>query len=93
MPTSWWSTPVIPVLGRQRQEDPEFKVSLNYIVRPCINKQKDANINTAIDYLLYKHVTITGQQRNFPCLIELLQTLEIDRRQSSVFLVISTTQI
>jgi hypothetical protein len=28
----WWYTPVIPVLGRLRQDDCEFKASLSYIV-------------------------------------------------------------
>jgi hypothetical protein len=29
---AWWCTPIIPALGRQRQEDHKFKASLNYIV-------------------------------------------------------------
>jgi hypothetical protein len=31
---AWWSRPVIPVLGRQRQEDGKFKARLSYTVRP-----------------------------------------------------------
>jgi hypothetical protein len=39
---------VIPVLGRLRQEDGEFKVSLGYIARLCLkktNKQKNLRNN------------------------------------------------
>jgi hypothetical protein len=32
--------PVIPALGKQRQEDCEFKTSLGYIVKPCLRKKK-----------------------------------------------------
>jgi hypothetical protein len=32
--------PVIPALGRLRQEGGEFKASLDYIARPCISKKK-----------------------------------------------------
>jgi hypothetical protein len=32
--------PVIPALGRLRQEDPEFKTSLGYIVKLCLKKKK-----------------------------------------------------
>jgi lipopolysaccharide assembly outer membrane protein LptD (OstA) len=30
----WWLTPVIPELGRQRQEDCKFEVNLGYVLRP-----------------------------------------------------------
>jgi hypothetical protein len=33
-------TPVISVLGRLRQEDYHFEVSLGYIVRLCLKKTK-----------------------------------------------------
>jgi hypothetical protein len=38
----WWHTPGIPALGRQRQKDPEFKASLNYIASPktiCLKRK------------------------------------------------------
>lgn len=31
----WWCTPIATVLGRQKQEDQEFKVIPKYIVVPC----------------------------------------------------------
>jgi hypothetical protein len=33
-------TPVIPALGRQRQEDHEIEVSWGYIARTCFKKKK-----------------------------------------------------
>jgi hypothetical protein len=30
---AWWSTPIIPLLGKLRQEDHRFEASLSYIVR------------------------------------------------------------
>jgi hypothetical protein len=34
--------PAILALGRWRQEDPEFEVSLDYIMRPYLKKQNKA---------------------------------------------------
>jgi hypothetical protein len=36
-----WFTPVIPALGRLRQEDGEFEASLGYTVRPCPKQTKE----------------------------------------------------
>jgi hypothetical protein len=36
--------PVILALGRQRQEDLEFKVHLGFIVRPCLKKPKSVHL-------------------------------------------------
>jgi hypothetical protein len=36
----WWCTPVIPALGKLRQEDCEFQASLDYTVRSCLKKKK-----------------------------------------------------
>jgi hypothetical protein len=35
----WWHTPVIPALGRLRQEGGEFEVSLGCILRPASKKK------------------------------------------------------
>jgi hypothetical protein len=37
--TLWWCMPVILALQRMRQEDCEFKVSLNYTARPCLKNR------------------------------------------------------
>jgi hypothetical protein len=31
--------PVIPALGKLKQEDNDFEVSLSYIVKPCLNNK------------------------------------------------------
>lgn len=35
-----WRTPDIPALGRYRQENQEFKISLSYAI-PCLNVKKN----------------------------------------------------
>jgi hypothetical protein len=37
--------PVIPALGRQKQEDNKFEVSLGHMLRPCLNKNKNNSNN------------------------------------------------
>jgi hypothetical protein len=37
----WCCTPIILALGRLRQEDLEFKASLGYLVKCCLQKQKE----------------------------------------------------
>jgi hypothetical protein len=42
-------TPVIPALGRQRQDEREFQVSLNYLERPCLKKKKFVQSSVNVD--------------------------------------------
>jgi hypothetical protein len=35
----WWLTPVIPALGKLRQEDCKVEASLSYRVRPCLKNE------------------------------------------------------
>jgi hypothetical protein len=42
----WWHTPVILAFRRQRQEDHEFQVRLDYIVRPCLKTETKAKAKT-----------------------------------------------
>jgi hypothetical protein len=42
---TWWHMPAILALSRLRQENYEFKASLSYIARPCLNnKQTKVNV-------------------------------------------------
>jgi hypothetical protein len=41
----WWHTPVIPVLEKWRQEDQEFKASLNFF-ETVSEKKKNINVPT-----------------------------------------------
>jgi hypothetical protein len=34
----WWFTPVIPALGRLRQEAQEFQASLGFMAGACLKK-------------------------------------------------------
>jgi hypothetical protein len=40
-----WYKPITSALRRLRQEDCEFKASLDYIVRPCLKKKIKTNNN------------------------------------------------
>jgi hypothetical protein len=40
----WWSTPVIPALGRWRQEDHKCKVSLDYIAKLCRKEGREGGM-------------------------------------------------
>jgi hypothetical protein len=52
VPGDCWRLPTLPALWRRRQEEPEFELSLgyimslNYIWRPCLKKKKKVNSKT-----------------------------------------------
>jgi hypothetical protein len=37
----WWLLPIIPVLGRLKQEDCKFKANLGYTEKHCLKKRKE----------------------------------------------------
>lgn len=39
----WWYKPVIPALGRLRQEDRELETRLDYIVKPSLKNKAKQN--------------------------------------------------
>jgi hypothetical protein len=42
----WWYMPVIPTFRRLREEDCEFKASLGYRVRSCLQKNHSIGLAT-----------------------------------------------
>jgi hypothetical protein len=65
----WQCTPVIPTLGRRRQEDCEFEGSLGNIARPIskTNKQTKRNRHNYIFCLIHyikNNVSACNQYRN-----------------------------
>lgn len=48
----WWPMPVILALQRLRHEGCyKFKVSLDYVAKPCLKKLKQNKIRTALNVL------------------------------------------
>jgi hypothetical protein len=45
---------VIPALGRLRQEDKEFKASLDHITRSFLKKKKTQNLKTLLNFNFIK---------------------------------------
>jgi hypothetical protein len=48
--------PIIPALRRLKQENPEIKASLGYIVKPCVSEIKQ--INKLINFFLKETVGV-----------------------------------
>jgi hypothetical protein len=47
----WGYIPIIPGLGRIRQENIEFEVSLGFIMKSCFKKTKDWRCSSVVEYL------------------------------------------
>jgi hypothetical protein len=46
----WWCMSIIPALGRLRQEDHKFKVSLGYIGSPSLKKKKKSVLSNRVEF-------------------------------------------
>jgi hypothetical protein len=58
----WWYIPVIPALGKLRQEDCKLEASLYYKVRPCLKKkqrEKKNHLKWLKKLVLKNHGTIS----------------------------------
>jgi uncharacterized membrane protein len=69
---AWWYIPVIPALGRLRQEDQELEASLDYKAKPCLTKSIYLHLYIYALYLLaygtfsvYVHLVAMGKKRWF----------------------------
>jgi hypothetical protein len=56
----WWCMPVIPVFGRLRKENLEFKVTLSYIPGLSKKKKKEARNKN----ILYRYYTTSAVSIN-----------------------------
>jgi hypothetical protein len=60
---AWWHKPLIPALGRQRQEDlSKFKTNLVYIDPDSKKKKKKSRLQSSIPNLSHKTSPRIGSQ-------------------------------
>jgi hypothetical protein len=65
---AWWNMPVIPALGRLRQEYHEFEASLDYIVTPYIQNKQNLRMQLPLNA---KTSTLVGfLNRQISCLVD-----------------------
>jgi ubiquinone/menaquinone biosynthesis C-methylase UbiE len=55
---TWWCMPIIPVIGRLKHEDPEFK-SLNYIARHHRKKNKMNRTQENLERIMQNEINQT----------------------------------
>lgn len=68
-----WLTPVIPALERLRQEDLKLESSLDYIVRPCLQKRTKSKTSK----------TSTGHTPVIPALVRWRREMALKVTKSS----------